>query len=193
VTVSRREVTGLLHRWREGDAAALDQLIPLVYDELHRLARRYLRGERPGHTLQTTALVHEACLRLIGPSPADWSGRAHFFAVAARVMRRLLVDHARARRGPRRGGRAGCVALDEAAAFAQPAEDLVELDEALRRLAELDPRKSRIVELRYFGGLSVEETADALGVSAITVKREWPRIKAWLLRELGGEERGDGP
>jgi RNA polymerase sigma factor (TIGR02999 family) len=194
VEVSRREVTGLLHRWRDGDAAALEQLVPLVYDQLHRLARHYLRGERSGHTLQTTALVHEACLRLIGPSPADWNGRAHFYAVAARVMRRLLVDHARARRGPRRGGEAIRVALDGAAVVPERADDLVALDDALRRLAELDPRKIQIVELRYFGGLSVEETADALGVSAITVKREWPRIKAWLFRELAGDERrGDGP
>jgi RNA polymerase sigma-70 factor, ECF subfamily len=189
--VSPDEVTALLHSWRDGDAAALDELIPLVYDELHGIARRHLRGERAGHTLQTTALVHEACLRLMGPSPVDWQGRVHFYAVAARVMRRLLVDHARSRRGPRRGGEGPRLPLDGAAA-PERGQDLVELDDALERLAALDPRKSRIVELRYFGGLSVDETAEVLGVSAITIKREWPRIKAWLYRELAGGGPDDG-
>jgi RNA polymerase sigma factor (TIGR02999 family) len=183
--VAPQNVTGLLHAWRDGDAAALDALLPLVYGELHALADRYLRRERAGHTLQATALVDEACLRLMGGGPVDWQSRIHFHAVAARVMRRLLVDHARSRRRSRRGGDGVRVSLSEAEILpARQAQELVDLDEALSRLAALDVRKARLVELRYFGGLSVEETAEALGVSAVTVKREWAKAKAWLRREL---------
>lgn len=157
----------------------------LVYDELRVLARRYMRRERGDHTLQTTALVNEAYLRLVGQQHADWQNRAHFFAVAAQVMRHLLIDHARSRRYARRGGAALRVTLDEALAAApEESVDLLALDEALNRLHAIDERKSRIVELRYFSGLSVEEPAVVLGVSAITVKREWLKAKAWLYREL---------
>jgi RNA polymerase sigma factor (TIGR02999 family) len=185
---SAHEVTQLLADWRSGDQAAFDRLMPLVYDELRRLARRYMAREGQGHTLQTTALVNEAYLRMVDQQDVTWQNRAHFFAVAAQVMRHLLVDHARTRHYAKRGGGAQHVALDETAVIA-PERDaqLMALDEALGRLAARDPRKSRIVELRYFGGLSTEETAEVLGVSEITIKREWQKAKAWLYRELSGE------
>jgi RNA polymerase sigma factor (TIGR02999 family) len=190
MTTPPPEVTRLLAAWRQGDEAALDELFPLVYDELRRIARRHLRHERAGHTLQTTALVHEAYLRLAGREEGAWESRAHFFAFAARVMRHLLVDHARRDLAVRHGGGALRVTLGEAAGVsAEPggaAVDVLALDEALARLAALDERKCRLVELRYFGGLSAEETAAALGVSEITVKREWLKAKAWLYRELSG-------
>lgn len=183
--LSTHEITQLLHDWQQGDRAALDQLLPLVYDELRRLAKRNLRRQSPGQTLQTTALVHEAYLRLINLPEVDWQNRAHFFAVAAQAMRYLLIDRARAKRYAKRGGGAQQVSLDEAAQVsAERPDELLALDEALTRLAALDPRQSQIVELRYFGGLTVEETAEVLGVSAITVMREWAKAKGWLYREL---------
>lgn len=178
-------VTQLLVNWRNGDETALDQLMPIIYDELHRLAKRYMSRERRNHTLQTTALVNEAYLRLVGQGQAEWQNRAHFFGVAAQVMRHVLVDHARSRQYAKRGGEAQRVTLDDNLAISH--EDQIEvlaLDEALNRLAALDERKGRIVELRYFGGLSVEETAEVLELSAITVKRDWLKAKAWLYREL---------
>lgn len=181
------EVTRLLRAWRSGDAGALDELAPLVYAELHRLAESRIRRERADHTLQATALVHEAYLRLAGTDAPDWQDRAHFFAVAARMMRRILVDHARARGGPRRGGTVRKVSLEEAAVLADDrTADILELDEALGRLAVFDPRQHQVVELRFFGGLSVEETAEVLGLSPITVKRDWRVARAWLYAELAG-------
>jgi RNA polymerase sigma factor (TIGR02999 family) len=185
---SSHRVTELLVRWREGDPAALGELMPLVYDELRRLAARHMRGERPGHTLQTSALVNEVYLRLAGQEGMQWQNRAHFFAVAAQAMRRLLVDHARRRGSRKRGGDAGRVALDEGAVVVSdeyPAE-VVALDDALARLAEVAPRKSRLVELRFFGGLSIEETAEVLNVSPGTVMRDWTFAKAWLRKEISG-------
>ena len=178
-------MTQLLQAWSSGDEAALDRLVPLVYRELHLRARRCMAGERIEHSLQTTALIHEAYLKLVGPSPVDWENRGHFFAVAARVMRRILVDHARARRSQKRGGRGQPVPLDEQLVVAGgPDRDLVSLDDALKALATFDERKSRVVELRYFGGLSVEETAELLKVSPQTVLRDWKLAKVWLLREM---------
>lgn len=182
-----KDVTQLLLDWSNGDQQALDQLLPLVYDELHRLAEHYMRRERPDHTLQPTALVHEAYLRLIDQQRVRWRNRAHFFAIAAQAMRRILVDHAR-RHQARKRGSGQRVPLDEARAVPSlPEMDLVALDEALTRLAEFDPRQSRIVELRFFGGLSIEETASVLQLSPATVKREWQLAKAWLYRALTGE------
>lgn len=182
---SSRRVTELLVAWSGGDASAFDELVPLVHGELHRLARRQMRRERDGHTLQTTALVNEAYLRLIDVSRVRWQDRAHFFAMSARLMRRILVDHARSRRYLKRGGGAPRVTFDEGLAVsAEPAPDLVALDDALESLARIDRRKSQVVELRYFGGLSVEETAEALDVSPGTVMRDWRMAKAWLLREI---------
>jgi len=179
------EVTQWLIAWSQGDRAALDKLMPLVYDELHRLAHRYMSRERPGHTLQTTALVNEVYLRLVDQKSVNWQNRAHFFAIAAQVMRQVLVDYARRRRYRKRGGQAVKVSLDEAAIVSQEhGVDLVALDEALTSLAAIDPRKSQIVELRFFGGLSVEETAEVLKVSPRTVMREWSLARAWLYREL---------
>jgi len=178
-------VTELLVAWSGGDASALEQLIPLVHAELHRLARRQMRRERQGHTLQTTALVNEAFLRLVDLSRIRWQDRAHFFAMSARLMRRILVDHARSRQYIKRGGGARRVTFDEGLAVsAEPAADLVGLDDALQALARVDARKSQVVELRYFGGLSVEETAEALHVSPETVMRDWRLARAWLLREM---------
>ncbi len=180
-----KDVTQLLLDWSDGHQGALDQLMPLVYDELRRLASHYLRHERPGHTLQPTALVHEAYLRLVGEENRRWENRAHFFAIAAQLMRRILVEHARSHHAAKRGGAAPKLALAEAADLAQASGmDLVSLDEALSRLAAIDPQQSRIVELRFFGGLTVEETAEVLGVSPNTVKYEWRLAKAWFLREL---------
>ena len=185
-------VTQLLLDWSHGDQAALDKLMPLVYEELHRLAQRYMRRESPGHTLQTTALVNEAYLRLIDQRQVRWQNRAHFFAIAAQLMRRILLDRARRRRYIKRGGGARQVSLDEAAdVFQERSADLVALDEALSRLADLDPRKGRVVELRFFGGLSVEETAEALNVSPETVMRDWRLAKVWLLRELSNTVASD--
>jgi RNA polymerase sigma factor (TIGR02999 family) len=183
--VSPHEVTNLLLDWRNGDEAALARLTPLVYDELRRLAGGYLRRERAGHTLQATALVHEAYLRLIGQQHLDWQSRAHFFGVAAQVMRHVLVDHARSRRAAKRGGGEAHLPLDEAGDSAdERAAELIALDDALRSLARFDERKSRVVELRYFGGLTEEETAEVLGVSPATVRRESRLAEAWLCREV---------
>lgn len=185
-------VTELLLRWRGGDDAAMSSLIPLVYDELRRLARGFLRRERPNHTLQPTALVNEAYLRLVNSSRVQWRDRGHFFAVSAELMRRVLVDEARRRHYQKRGGGFTRVALQESdAVLAEPAIDVLAVDEALRRLAEVAPRKCRVVELRFFGGLTTGETAEVLGVSEDIVKREWRTAKLWLLRALSKE--GDGP
>jgi len=185
-------VTELLRAWREGEEEALAKLTPLVYQELHRAARRYMVGERAGHTLQTTALINEVYLRLVDVKGVDWQNRAHFFAVCAQLMRRILIDFARSRGYQKRGGGAHHLPLDEGLVVSsQPGGDLVELDEALRRLATMDERKSRVVELRFFGGLDVKETATVLNVSAETVMRDWKLAKVWLLRELsGGKDRG---
>jgi RNA polymerase sigma factor (TIGR02999 family) len=181
-------VTGLLLAWRGGDRAALEGLIPLVYAELHRLAHRRMRRERPGHSLQTTALVNETYLRLVDSKGVRWQNRAHFFAICAQLMRRILVDHARARASLKRGGEAVRIALEDLPVGSPPpAADVLALDEALTRLAGVDMRKSQVVELRHYGGLSVEETAEALGVSPDTVMRDWKVAKLWLLRELRRE------
>jgi RNA polymerase sigma-70 factor (ECF subfamily) len=177
-------VTGLLLAWRGGDEAALEQLVPLVHEELHRIARGCMRGERAGHSLQATALVNEAYLRLIGAQQVDWQNRVHFLAVSARLMRRILVDFARSKKYQKRGGGAQAVTLDEALIVEEPGKDLVALDDALEALAKMDERKAKVVEMRFFGGLTVEETATALGVSPDTVMRDWRLAKAWLLREL---------
>jgi RNA polymerase sigma factor (TIGR02999 family) len=182
---SQQNVTQLLQAWRQGDSGALDQLIPLVYEELHRLARRYMGRENTGHTLQPTALVNEAYLRLLDARQVEWQNRAHFFAVSAQMMRRILVDFARSRRNLKHGGDAVQVSLDEAKIVSsEPSADLVALDEALQMLAMLDPRQAQVVELRYFGGLSIDETAEVLEVSAGTVRRDWSIAQAWLHREL---------
>ncbi len=187
------EITGLLAAWGGGDESALERLTPLVYDELHRLAHRYMSRERPGHTLQTTALVNEAYLRLVNWREVRWQNRAHFFAVSAQMMRRILVDFARDRQYLKRGGGALRVSLSEAAAFTEcRGADLVALDEALTALAEMDQRKGQVVEMRFLGGLSVEEVAEVLKVSEETVMRDWRLAKVWLLRELGQEAGGEG-
>jgi RNA polymerase sigma-70 factor (ECF subfamily) len=179
------DVTQLLLAWGNGDSSALEQLVPIVYQELRRLAKHYMRQERPGHTLQATALVNEAYLRLIDLNRIQWQDRAHFFAVAAQTMRRILVEFARRRNRQKRGGRGQQVALDEAAAVSRDqGVDLVALNEALRGLVAVDARMSQVVELRFFGGLSIEETADVLKISSETVMRDWRTAKAWLLREL---------
>ena len=178
-------VTELLVEWTRGNQAALDQLFPIVYDELRRLARGYLREERPGHTLQPTALVHEAYLRLVDQRSVNWQNRAQFFGLAARMMRRILVNHALGRRAAKRGGDVQRIPLDEAVdAFEAQHVDVVALDAALQALATLDVRQSQIVELRFFGGLTIEETAEVVGISPASVKREWTSAKLWLLREL---------
>ncbi|MFN0085746.1 MAG: sigma-70 family RNA polymerase sigma factor [Blastocatellia bacterium] len=193
MTAPTQQVTQLLVDWRNGNQAALDQLMPLVYDELRMIARRYLGREHAGHTLQPTALVNEAYLRLVDQQHIDWQNRAHFFAISARIMRHLLVDHARARQYAKRGGGAVQVSLaEDVASTPEQSIDLVALDQALTRLAGFDDRKNRIVELRFFGGLSADETAEVLGVSEITVKREWLKAKAWLFHELGGGSSGEG-
>ncbi len=181
-----QELSSLLRAWSNGDESALDKLMPLVYDELHRLAHRYMAREHAGHnTLQTTALVNEAYLRLIDADQVQWQDRAHFFAIAAKLMRRILVDFARTRGYQKRGGNVHKVTLDEALLVSPgPDQDLVKLDDALKALAEFDERKARVVELRYFGGLSVEETAEVLKVSGITVIRDWNMARLWLLKEL---------
>jgi RNA polymerase sigma factor (TIGR02999 family) len=180
------EVTMLLRAWSEGDQSALERLAPIVYDELHRLAGRYMKRERPGHSLQTTALVNEAYMRLVDYKRMEWQNRAHFFAVSAQLIRRILVEHAR-RHNLKRGGSVQHVSLEEAAVVGgSRSADLVALDDAMKRLAQLDARKEQVVEMRFFGGLSVEETAEVLKVSAVTVMRDWSTAKAWLYRELGG-------
>jgi RNA polymerase sigma-70 factor, ECF subfamily len=179
------EVTQLLRAWSRGDRAALDQLMPLVYNELHRLAHRYLKREHAGHVLQTTALVNEAYLQLIDAKKVKWRDRAHFFAISARLMRQILVHSARSRDAQKRGGKIRQVSLDESAVFAsKPDADLIELDDALTALAEIDARKAKVVELRFFAGLSLEEAAAVLGVSADTVWRDWDLAKTWLYREM---------
>ena len=185
---SRNDISELLVAWGDGDEAALERLMPLVYDELKRLAHRYMRGERVGHTLQTTALVNEAYLRLAKWKDVHWQNRAQFFAVSAQMMRRILVDFARERQYQKRGGGALQVSLSEAAAFAGgPETDLVALDEALTALAKVDRRKAQMVEMRFFGGLSIAEVAEVLKVSEETVNRDWRLAKVWLLRELSRE------
>jgi RNA polymerase sigma-70 factor, ECF subfamily len=181
------DATGLLRAWSEGDQAALNELIPLVERELHQLARAYMGRERQGHTLQATALVNEVFLRLAHGAAPEWKNRAHFVGIAARLMRQVLVDHARSRGSRKRGGNAQRVRLDEAMPLSpEPALDVLAVDRALEALATVDARKSQVVELRFFGGLSVEETAEVLGISVETVKRDWRFAKLWLSRELEG-------
>jgi RNA polymerase sigma factor (TIGR02999 family) len=184
-TALTKGVTELLVDWRNGDQEALDKLIPLVYDELHRLASRQLRRERSDHTLQTTALVHEAYLRLVGQRNANWQNRAQFFGVSAQLMRRILVDYARTHKASKRGGSYRRISLSEGAILTGEKDtDLTELDELLERLATIDPQQSRVVELRIFGGLTVEETAEVIGISSRTVKREWSMARAWLHQQI---------
>ena len=185
------DISALLRAWSGGDQSALQRLTPIVYDQLHGLARRYLKRERPGHSLQATALVNEAYMRLVDQERMQWHNRAQFFAVSAQLMRRILVDHAR-RHNLKRGGGVQHVSLEEAAVVGgDQGADLVALDDALNALARLDPRKVQVVEMRFFGGLSVEETAEVLKVSPVTVMRDWSTARAWLYRELTGET-GDG-
>jgi RNA polymerase sigma factor (TIGR02999 family) len=180
-----KDVTALLARWRGGDRRALDRLIPLIYDELRSLAHHYLRRERSDHTLQTTALVHEAYVRLVGGDVPALQNRSHFFGIAARLMREILVEHARARQAAKRGSGVPLVSLDEALHYPQASNvDILLLDEALDKLAALDERQSRIVELRFFTGLSIDETSEVLGISPATVSREWTSARAWLHREI---------
>jgi RNA polymerase sigma factor (TIGR02999 family) len=193
VDQSSHDVTRLLHDWSGGDEEAAERLMPLIYDELRRLADAYLRRERSDHTLQPTALVNEAYLRLVDQSRVDWQNRHHFYGIAAQMMRRVLVDHAREHAAEKRGGPRRKVSLDESdIPTDERAADLVALDEALRKLAEVFPRKGRVVEMRFFGGFSVEETAGVLGVSDKTVMREWESAKLWLYRELDSEGVGAG-
>jgi len=188
--LSSHEVTSLLKEWCAGERGALDRLVPLVYDELHRAAQRYMRGENQGHTLETTALINEVYLRLINLPGVDWQNRGHFFAMCARLMRRILVDLARSKRAVKRGAGMPEQSFDEAFFLTNtPTMDLLALDEALDRLAEVDKRKSLVVEMRFFGGLSAEESAEVLQVSNETVKRDWRLAKAWLLRELAPGHR----
>lgn len=182
------EVTGLLVAWSNGDKAALDRLMPLVYEELRRLAHHYMNRERPGHTLQTTALVNEAYLRLVDQESMRWENRAHFFGIAARLMREILVDHARSRRAAKRGGAQVKLSLSKVDRIgSRPDVTLIALDEALGRLEAIDAQKSRIVELKYFGGLSIEETAEVIGISPATVKRDWKMARAWLRSTISDE------
>jgi len=182
-----QNVTQLLLGWGKGDKEALDQLLPLVYDELRRQAARYLRRERAGHTLQTTALIHEAYIRLVDQKRVQWQNRAHFFGIAAQLMRRILVDHARSKKRVKRGGSDVRVSLAEASLAVKTRDlDVLALDEALDRLAALDAEQARLVELRFFGGLTIEETAEAMAISPATVKRHWTVARAWLARELEG-------
>jgi len=190
---SSHTVTQLLRAWRQGDAAALDRLVPVVYQKLRRLARHYMAGQRPGHTLQATALVNEAYMRLIDCEQVNWKDRAHFFAISAQMMRRVLVEFARSRQYQKRGAGARKTSLDEGViASPQRGQDLVALDDALQALAAEYPRQAQVVELRFFGGLSVEETAEVLHVSAITVMRDWQLAKVWLARELKKRDSNAG-
>jgi RNA polymerase sigma factor (TIGR02999 family) len=184
---SSHDVTQILQAWSDGDPGALDELIPVVYEELRRQAARHLRRERPDHTLQTTALIHEAYLRLVDQKDVRWQNRAHFFGVAAQLMRRILVDHARKDRALKRGGPAVKLPLEEAEVVSGSTDvNLVALDQALTKLAAMDERKSRVVELKYFGGLTAEEAAEVLQVSPATVRHDWTLAKAWLRREITG-------
>jgi RNA polymerase sigma factor (TIGR02999 family) len=183
-----QEVTQLLVDWGNGNQAALDRLMPVVYTELRQLAHQYMRRERPGHTMQTTALIHEAYLRLVDQNQVRWQHQAHFFGIAARLMRQILIEHARSHTRAKRGGGVGTISLDEAAIVSQArATELLALDDALERLATIDPRKSQVVELRFFGGLSVEEAAQVLNIAPNTVLRDWRMAKAWLRREISHE------
>jgi RNA polymerase sigma factor (TIGR02999 family) len=183
------QVTQLLIEWSNGDTSALDKLVPLIHEELRRLAHHYMSRERPGHTLQTTALVDEAYLRLVNRKDVHWQNRAHFFAIAATLMRNILVDHARSHAYAKRGGGAHKIELDEAMVVSQErAAEVVALDEALKELATFDAPQSRIVELRFFGGLTIEETAEAMGISPATIKREWQSARAWLYHRLSKDE-----
>jgi len=185
VPASPKAITELLVRWNEGDLASRDALIPLVYDELRRIARRNFAAQRSDHTLQATALVHEAYLRLVNHKPVHWQGRAHFFALASQIMRQILVDHARRSKAAKRGGGAVTLVLDETVAFAGGSSlDLIELDAAMKRLAQLDARQCQIVELRFFGGLSLDEAARVVEVSPATAKREWATARVWLHHAL---------
>ena len=182
---ARHQITELLAEWRDGNQSALDELYPLVYDELHRLARRYMSRERKGHTLQTTALINEAYVRLVDQKNVNWANRSHFFAISAQIMRRILIDHARRHAYAKRGGGAQQVSLEEVAALVpEQGRELMRLDEALKSLAERDPRRSQVVELRYFGGLNNEEIAGVLQVSENTVTRDWNMARAWLYQQL---------
>ncbi len=186
---SPNQVTNLLARWRSGDREALNSLMPVVYEELRSLARHYLRQERPDHTLQSTALVHEAFMRLVGQKAPEWKSRAHFYGVAARLMRQILVDHARSRRAEKRGGASFRLALDEGLAGSGSKDlDILALDDALNGLAQLNSQQSQIVELRFFSGLSIEDTSEVLGISPATVKRSWTTARAWLFREMNRSE-----
>jgi RNA polymerase sigma factor (TIGR02999 family) len=190
MTTSTHEVTQLLLDWSNGNQAALDKLMPLVYGELHRLAHQYMNWESPGHTLQTSGLVNEAYLRLVDQREVHWQNRAHFFGIAAQLMRRILVDYARSRHYAKRGGNAQQVSFDEAVMVSpERATEVIALDEALKRLAVIDERKSQIVEFRFFGGLSIEETAEVLKVSPGTIMRDWTLAKAWLRKEMIGDNR----
>ncbi|HEY9503792.1 MAG TPA: sigma-70 family RNA polymerase sigma factor [Pyrinomonadaceae bacterium] len=183
----KHEITQLLDKWSSGNQSALDELYPLVYDELHRLASRYMSRERKGHTLQTTALINEAYVRLVDQRNVHWANRSHFFAISAQIMRRILIDHARSHAYAKRGGGQQKVSLDETATLqVSRAAALISLDEALLSLAEIDKRRSQVVELRYFGGLSNEEIAQALGISPNTVTRDWNMARAWLYQQLAG-------
>jgi RNA polymerase sigma factor (TIGR02999 family) len=185
MTLASRDITQLLIAWNSGDRTARDELMPLVYDELRRLARAYLRRERPNHTLQPTALVHEAYLRLVDQSQVNWQNRSHFFGIAARLMRQILINHAEARHAAKRGGSAERLSLSAVDRFADKQEiDMIALNEALKNLECVDPIQCHIVELRFFGGLTIEEVAEVTGVSPATVKREWSTARAWLRREL---------
>jgi len=182
-----QEFTQLLNDWRNGDKNALDQMTPVLYDELRRIARHFLAAERPDHTLQPTALVHEAYMRLVDQRSVDWKNRAHFLGVAASMMRRILINHARAQQAAKREGFTQAIALEDAlGVFTNPQVDVLELNTALQDLTELDPQQGRVVELRYFGGLTIEETAEAMGISPATVKREWGTARLWLMRQIEG-------
>lgn len=183
-------VTELLQGWRAGDREALDALLPLIYDELHRLAHHHLRNERSDHTLRSTALVHEAYFRLVGQELPQWQSRSHFFAVAAQLMRQILVDYARRRGASKRGSGVCMLTLDDAVALPQRKDvDIVALDDALNTLAEIDPRQSRVVELRFFAGLSLEETSEVMGIATATVQRDWTAARAWLHRQISRRAR----
>jgi len=183
----QHEITELLAEWRDGNQSALDELYPLVYNELHRLARRYMSRERRGHTLQTTALINEAYVRLVDQKNVQWANRSHFFAISAQIMRRILIDHARRHAYAKRGGGAQQVSLEEAATVTPDlGRELIQLDEALKSLAEMDPRRSQVVEMRYFGGLNNEEIAGVLHISENTVTRDWNMARAWLYQQLTG-------
>lgn len=185
--IAPTEFTQLLVNWRNGDKTALDRMTPVVYDELRKLARFFLAAERPDHTLQPTALVHEAYVRLVDQHSVDWKNRAHFLGVASSMMRRILINHARDRQAAKREGFANAIALEDAlGVFTNPRIDLLELNQALHELTELDPQQGKVVELRYFGGLTIEETAEVMGISPATVKREWGTARLWLLQQMEG-------